>query len=281
MKLQTINDVISRKIFRIPDYQRGYSWHKQQLNDFWGDLQNLQNNHFHYTGMISVKEASDQTKEKWKDEYWLIRSESTKPYFVVDGQQRLTTIIILLWCIENKIKDNKILGAINGKKIIKKFIFREDEDFPKAYLFGYEIDNPSFYYLIHKIFEEPLKDGIEIIDTTYTNNLAQAKDFFVHKLKSMSISEIEVLYEKVTTKLKFDYKELEEELDIFVVFETMNNRGKPLSALEKLKNRLIYLSTILPDETEEKRIELRKRINKAWQVIYYYLGRNKSKQLKA
>lgn len=40
------------EIFRIPDYQRGYAWQKQQLNDFWEDLINLNSSRKHYTGLI-------------------------------------------------------------------------------------------------------------------------------------------------------------------------------------------------------------------------------------
>ena len=60
----------------------------------------------------------------------------------------------------------------------------------------------------------------------------------------------------------------------------MNNRGKPLSKLELLKNRLIYLSTLLPSSTkEEDRRALRRNINDAWKTVYEYLGREKGHAL--
>jgi hypothetical protein len=55
----------------------------------------------------------------------------------------------------------------------------------------------------------------------------------------------------------------------------MNNRGKSLSKLELLKNRLIYLSTLLPQNNEAQRLRLRNDINGCWKTIYEYLGRNK------
>ena len=67
---------------------------------------------------------------------------------------------------------------------------------------------------------------------------------------------------------------------MFVVFETMNNRGKPLSKLELLKNRLIYLSTLLPDSTKEAdRQALRRNINDSWKTVYEFLGREKGDPL--
>jgi hypothetical protein len=55
----------------------------------------------------------------------------------------------------------------------------------------------------------------------------------------------------------------------------MNNRGKPLSKLELLKNRLIYLTTLLDQKTNDTS-RLRKDINEAWKTVYEYLGKNKS-----
>jgi len=72
---------------------------------------------------------------------------------------------------------------------------------------------------------------------------------------------------------------IENDLDVFIAFETMNNRGKPLSNLELLKNRLIYLSTLFPDEEETEKVLLRKNINACWKTIYEYLGKNKRKLL--
>ena len=57
------------------------------------------------------------------------------------------------------------------------------------------------------------------------------------------------------------------------MFETMNNRGKPLSILEKLKNRLLFLTAKLSCHYEDK-IMLSEYINEAWRKVYDYLGRN-------
>jgi hypothetical protein len=66
-----------------------------------------------------------------------------------------------------------------------------------------------------------------------------------------------------------------------VAFETMNNRGKKLSDLELLKNRLIYLTTLYDDKELDpaERKSMRDTINDAWKEVYYQLGRNKTKPL--
>jgi len=79
----------------------------------------------------------------------------------------------------------------------------------------------------------------------------------------------------------FNVYEMSDDFDVFVAFETINNRGKKLSNLELLKNRLIYLTTLYSEDeikTDEK-ISLREKINNAWREIYYQLGRNKKKPL--
>lgn len=79
----------------------------------------------------------------------------------------------------------------------------------------------------------------------------------------------------------FNLHEIEDDYDVFVAFETMNNRGKRLSNLELLKNRLIYLTTLFDEEQLDKQDEkkLRSNINDAWKEIYYQLGRNKNNPL--
>ena len=116
----------------------------------------------------------------------------------------------------------------------------------------------------------------------YTKNLKYAKDFFARELaafyKIKGIDGIVELYRKLTLQLMFNIHEIEDDYDVFVAFETMNNRGKRLTNLELLKNRLIYLTTLYPkeilDETNE--VALRELINKAWREVYYQLGRNEN-----
>lgn len=79
----------------------------------------------------------------------------------------------------------------------------------------------------------------------------------------------------------FNLYEISNDFDVFVAFETMNNRGKKLSNLELLKNRLIYLTTLY-DEHELKQDEkevLREKINDSWKEVYYQLGKNKKSPL--
>ena len=94
----------------------------------------------------------------------------------------------------------------------------------------------------------------------------------------MSKEDKEAIFDKAINRLKFNYYEIDDSLDVYVTFETMNNRGKDLSHLELLKNRLIYLSTLLHEDDETKG-RLRTDINETWKTIYEYLGKNKDNPL--
>ncbi|WP_375577722.1 DUF262 domain-containing protein [Marivirga tractuosa] len=279
--MDNIKSIFNDKIFRIPDYQRGYSWDNTHLNDFWQDLMNLQRNRIHYTGMISVEEVQKKEYSEWKEDKWIIEGKNDKPYFIVDGQQRITTIIILIWTILDQIEEDQELSFESKDQIRSKYIYTENpKGDQRSYVFGYHKDNPSYEFLKQEIFEQvDNNQQIDLEETAYTNKLLNAKHFFVKKITGWNLKKLENLYNKVTKSLKFDFKILQEDLDIFIVFETMNNRGKPLSNLEKLKNRLIYLSTLLKDVEDENKKELRERINDKWKVIYKYLGLNKDKKL--
>lgn len=296
-ELESLKEIFKDRIFRIPDYQRGYAWKKEQLKDFWEDLINLPENRLHYTGLLSLKKVPKEVydQDSWRSVKWLIADRAYKPFHVVDGQQRLTTFVIFINEIINlilalnenqgKSESDIYLGTFSLKQIKEDYIVVQvpPDYFINTYKFGYEQDNPSFEYLQHEIFGEP--DAGSITETFYTLNLENAKKFFQNNLSNYYEVEgqkgIEVLFKKLTQNLMFNRHEIEDDFDVFVAFETMNNRGKKLSTLELLKNRLIYLTTLYePSEiTEDNKEILRKDINKAWMEVYYQLGRNKKSPL--
>lgn len=279
--METIKSIFNNKLFRIPDYQRGYSWEKTHLDDFWQDLMNLQQKKVHYTGMISVEAVEEDESSQWLEDDWIIQGKGDAAYFVVDGQQRLTTIIILIWVICTRMEEGSQISYQTKQEILTKYIFTENKpENQKSYLFGYHKDNPSYAFLKEEIFEQKGNDSGDALEqTVYTNNLLRAKKIFLDKTKKFNNNDLQILFDKITQQLKFDFKILEKELDIFIVFETMNNRGKPLSNLERLKNRLIYLSTMLVNESSERKVKLRDDINNHWKIIYKYLGLNKDQKL--
>jgi uncharacterized protein with ParB-like and HNH nuclease domain len=109
--LQSLDTVFNSRVFRIPDYQRGYSWRPQpQSDDFWEDLDRLGDNRNHYTGQLTLERVPDDTWKQWDEDPWLIVGKGYKPYFVVDGQQRLTTAIILVKCLLDRVPNDERLA---------------------------------------------------------------------------------------------------------------------------------------------------------------------------
>ena len=118
-ELYSLQDIFNQRLFRIPDYQRGYSWTEQQLNEFWEDVINLPIDREHYTGMISLRKINKDEAKNWTEEFWLINNWGYSAYHVVDGQQRLTTFIIL---INEIVKFYKSLPENEGKGYENIFI---------------------------------------------------------------------------------------------------------------------------------------------------------------
>ncbi len=295
-KLYTLNEIFNGRIFRIPDYQRGYAWRaEEQVTDFWDDLNNLQPGRKHYTGLLSLDYLGLEETASWNDEQWLIEELEYKPAHVVDGQQRLTTAVILIQAIYDFMKElhpeedeSKVyIGQISLKSIKSKFIsLTEKKGTITTYLFGYESDNPSYNYLKNHIFHD--KVPTSNYETYYTLNLENAYKFFMNNIRLLHEQEGEKgviqMYKKLTQCLVFNLFEMEsakKDFDVFAAFESMNNRGKRLSKLELLKNRLIYLTTLYSDSELSPRGKdsLRRTINDAWKVVYEQLGRKKTSPL--
>ena len=289
--LISLNTLFNSKLFRIPDYQRGYSWNHQQLEDFWSDLFNLRSEKVHYTGMISLKKLTKEETKDWDNEEWLLE-EDYSAYHVVDGQQRLTTIIILINEIVNyyrsiskdengnQLDDDLIyIKKTRLSDVVEKYLYKIDTSSPiktKTYKFGYEVDNPSYEFFKHKILGEKLSGELE--ETFYTLNLEYAKKFFYDKVHSVNGSVLEEIYKKLTQYMQFNIYYIDDDFNVFMAFETMNNRGKPLSYLELLKNRLIYLSTLFDEKPSQKNI-VRDNIMDSLKGVYTYLGKNKNNPL--
>jgi len=293
---RSLDSLFKQKLFRIPDYQRGYAWQKEQCKDFWEDLVNLPDDRSHYTGVLTLKQVPAGEIEKEEKEYWLVEDHSYKLYHIVDGQQRLTTFIIFLQSFVDFVKaltenSDKNDGAIyitdtlTVADVQSDYLFKVKPtgDQFRTYKFGYTVDNPSYDYLRYEILHESGGGGVQ--ETFYTLNLNNAKRYFMGQLNALyeqsDLQGLQDIYKRLTKRFLVNEYIIKDEFDVFVAFETMNNRGKKLSDLELLKNRLIYLTTLYDDnELEPDDLKsLRDRINDAWKEVYYQLGRNKARPL--
>lgn len=280
-KLSNLNSIFDGIILRIPDYQRGYSWDKKHLTDLWNDLKNINKQTFHFTGILTFEKINQFTKNRWIKEFDVteesnlifIGNKAFTPYFIVDGQQRLVSIIILISLLKSALED---LTELEKNEVENKFISIKSSE-KVQYLFGYEKDTPSHQYLIGKIFDDPSMQVTEP-ETIYTLNLERTKSFLLEQLLSLDATKKKNLFYKLTNNLLFNVFEIEsEKVDMSLVFETLNYRGKQLSKLELFKNRLIFL--ISKRHPIVKTQELREKVIQTWQDIYEWLGKNPKSKL--
>lgn len=307
MDLKSIHEIFSNRILRIPSYQRGYSWSslgkaradkpeennkiKGQLMDLWNDIINIPEDRWHYTGLLTLVEAK-QLDYKWLPNH--------KQYEIVDGQQRITSILILIQVMVEQAATLDLELGVREGEISFQYLHIEKQG-AYAYIFGYDQDNPSDkFFRRHILGLNQVEDDSK--ESIYTENLRKSKEFlrcmvtqFISSDDSESAGAIskadnlQKLFNRVTGDLRMNEYILPKELDEYVVFETMNNRGKPLSELEKLKNRLMYLadkfgSNHNGDNESSSLIAAQKKqlcdaINKGWITIYQALGENKSAPL--
>ena len=276
--MKTVSELFTNTFFRIPDYQRGYAWKKEkQLPETWDDIEEIldsDNSGFqpHYMGTLFVermKKIDIPETDRWA-------ADGAVFYNVVDGQQRLTTISILLYVLLSIEKCSYADRSIDDLK--KLYIYTSNfTGKSRVYHFAYSGEENDF--LQGQIFDDKSLVSQVRPESAYDKNLREAKDFFCEKINEMSYEERNRIFRKITTALYFDVHEIEEGLDVQSVFETMNNRGKPLTVLEKLKNRLMYLTEKLHDNETSDKIRLRNKIRNAWGRIYTELARNPSKVL--
>lgn len=278
--LYSLSKLFTDRFYRVPDYQRGYAWTEKHLQDFWSDLVELEEEKKHYAGLITLEEVPQEKWKRWTDDLWLIKTRGYEAFYIVDGQQRLTTALILIQCfIETSSDQSTKINTMTLRDIKRRFIAESSDRILSTFLFGYESGNGSHRYLTDVIFTTtPQKRDLE--ETAYTANLDAAKTFFKRRLSESEKPARDRIFKALTHQLQFNVFEIEESIDVNVAFESMNNRGKPLSHLELLKNRLIYLTTKLESTTTIHEVtRLRSRINQSWGSLYYHLGRNKKRLL--
>ena len=262
----TLPSLFANKCFRVPNYQRGYAWGEPQLNDLWDDIMDIQKNGTtyrpHYTGAITLQQIdlSDLTPAERK-----LSASGMEYYNVVDGQQRLTTLVILLNTLVKRITKGK-------KQLIENYIKTKQHVCRFAY--G-DTNGNSYRFFMKNIMGEA--NTLPYSSTIYTANLEYASSFFESRLSALKSKELNEFQEKLLTSLVFDTKYIQNNLDVQAVFETMNNRGKPLTTLEKLKNRLLYMTSKFDDTVNIK--GLSDEINNGWGLIYETLGKNKDSLL--
>ncbi|WQW63578.1 DUF262 domain-containing HNH endonuclease family protein [Helicobacter pylori] len=239
MELLNLDGVIEKGVFEIPSYQRGYAWQKEQLEDFWNDLEHVSKlgDKFHYMHSLTLRGLENELEDS--------------AFEIIDGQQRLATSLILLGLLA-KITQNKD---------------------PKYSLINLELVLSYKYYGLNEAFRaimEEEKDLERFQTSFYAKNLIDAYAFFKEKISDTPMETLEKMFDALIKKMLFSVVGLNDNrIDPFSSFETINNRGKDLSTLELFKNRLHFVAHKICDEGDLE--NLQQEINDTYTIIYYDL----------
>lgn len=258
------------KVYRVPMFQRDYSWKEEHWEDLWRDILALYENAdaSHYMGALVLQGSST----------------SEKSFTIIDGQQRLATLSIVAIAVIEKIGQLAERGedpeANRDRQEILKRTFLGDRD-PSSLSYSSKLflneNNNDFYqsYLVN--FRKPLNSrALSKSDRA----LWQAFEYFSQQLEHLAIQNgqqlASFLSNTVAQRLLFIQISVEDELNAYTVFETLNARGLELTSTDLLKN---YVFSIFQNsyDLQEAQRRWRRIINKVTmekfpEFLRYYLS---------
>lgn len=235
--------------YHVPKYQREYSWGKAEWQQLLDDIE--ENNPGYFMGSIICVNDSQ-----------LPMPGAERIFEVVDGQQRLTTLSLLMMAIYAKLKahfdetpfdnpDDKdevdsTIRQLKAKLVKKKNI---DDSHPNE-TGGWKEDNKVCFLRIQPSSQSSNLDDFKYLlgelriikkreKTKYLGNRLMSKAF--HFFKTNTVNSVNGLLALATriSQLNFVLISVSSQADAFTLFETLNNRGVPLSAIDIIKNKVL------------------------------------------
>lgn len=244
----TLNKLLNTsRQFIVPIFQRNYSWQKSQYEQLWFDIlraSKFKEKQNHFIGSIVYIDMGTPAGRP-------------QQLLLIDGQQRLTTISILLCAIKDYVqKFNLETKLINLAKIKNQFLYNSDE-----------IDEDRYKLLLNVQDKETY---IKLIDNTIftvnkpATNIIKCYEFFYERIEDFikQYGQIDEIYAGIF-KLSLVSISLDKDSDNpQMIFESMNSTGKDLSQTDLLRNYLLM------DLTPEKQTRLYKTYWKSMEELF-------------
>ncbi|SOZ99783.1 hypothetical protein CBM2626_A40328 [Cupriavidus taiwanensis] len=232
-----------------------------QLEALWNDLHVTVRSQAkqHFTGIVLLR--------KLKQEGTLPTAE------LVDGQQRVISTMTLARSLARRASVSADANC-SRRTDAYKVTFSDNAEL-QSYFDFWTLDDRN----------EAARLGNDC--SSYAANIEKAARYFRKRTDELPNAETAQKYlDTLLDRFGLFVLDAHPEFDIHVAFETLNNRGKKLSQLELLKNRLIYLTNVLPGGQESAITEglngspesVREQIHRAWKGIYTSLGRSSTTQ---
>lgn len=216
IKLSNFLDTSSQALvsYKIPNYQREYAWGKNECEELINDIN--ENDDGYFLGSIIWV---DTTKE------------------IIDGQQRITTLSLILMAIYSQLPHTLDDEEKQADKINLKRMLSNKDNSSRLALQEQNKNQEDYQYLLSSIV---LKKGASAVQPKNFGNRRLSWNFEKIKelIKDYSIDELFSLYAKICN-LTFVSIVVDDYQSAFQLFEAMNNRGVPLSALDLIKNKFI------------------------------------------
>ncbi len=205
------------KVFIIPPFQRNYEWTFEQCNELFNDIINShKSNKSHYLGNIVYYVGKNS-------------GASYNEFILVDGQQRVTTILLLLCALRDSIKDQSVFDSVNKRYLIND---TGDNRF-RVRLKQTSYDLKSFMSIIDKT---PIEDD--------DNNVTKNYNWFLKLISNCDVNAKDI-YETIPNLEVVDVNlQIDNDLGaIQTVFEKINSTGKRLTPADLIRNFLLLANT--------------------------------------
>lgn len=219
-----LKDLLNREFFfKVPEYQRPYSWDEEHFTDLIQDLIDAKKDQEYFLGTIVVHK-----KDGVND--------------IVDGQQRLTTIMILLACLRDLIKDEGFKASIQEKIIQKENIVDGIPQKVRIEVKDREIFNEL---VIPENGTKTPKDEDNLVEPQW--RYVTAIRIFTERLKNFSQEDLQEFTKFLSQKCILIYLSTNTFEDAFRLFIIVNDRGKQLRRIDILKANNISPTVIKSD----------------------------------
>lgn len=217
---EKIGSIFNGNRFLIPTYQRKYSWTDTERKALWQDIEeSIKDNMNHFVGTLSFKENKS------------VGLSTDTVYEIIDGQQRITTLFILLKVLIDKISDTQVqqsqLSAFIGSKDnLKLHPLGADGDFLNDLLF------------------DPITLNPDKINKRSQRFMFSAKKLFSAFANALTPKEVEDRIIFIRDRIEVLVFNVESQAQAVKMFSIINDRGLPLRILDKTKSILMLYSTL-------------------------------------
>ena len=227
--VSTLLDIESGVVYAIPRYQREYTWCRAQWDALFEDL--LDNElHYFLGSIICINQSQDAL--------------TVQSLELVDGQQRMTTLSLLLAAVYQSYRTLPNLGMeqqIELYNLKHKLVLKKKSDQPRL-IPQVQNNNQQDYFAV--LGQTGILDDVETVPNAGNRRVMKAFRHFISRIElylehsADPITSLQALLEKVNTATLVKI-EVAGHSDAYTLFESLNNRGVPLTAIDLIKNKLL------------------------------------------